>query len=392
MDETAVEVSEHKNLNQIKGTIHYKNQPGYTDQEITNELKRQNVAEVYNIKKRESGILQRTNIYIVTFDACILPQDVTIGWTRCSVREYIPAPRRCYKCNRFGHGSNSCRQENSLCVRCGEAKHGERCEEVPKCSNCSEQHPASSRDCFYYQLEQETLTVQTREKISYSEAKRRATDCLVKPESSYANIVSNVLNAESSAKKVSIPKGFLQQRIDTWTNAKSSVMQQPNGNSANVQRQSNVLSTIQQNANTKRTTQQSNTNLPKSTPQSTANAKTTVQQQNAPKKTIPPTDTGMASAISTVISSRTNESKKPDTMKRDGSVMEDPESSEAGRKRGNYSQSKAAKPSPSSDQFPTPSPVLQTRHVSRAQSVERGNTSRNSNQAKQGTYMDPMEY
>ena len=53
----------------------------------------------------------------------------------------------------------------------GESQHLEQCVKAPKCSNCGEQHSAASMECFYYKLEAETVTLQTKEKISYTEAK-----------------------------------------------------------------------------------------------------------------------------------------------------------------------------------------------------------------------------
>ena len=123
--------------------------------------------------------MEKTAIYIVAFDTCFLPQEVTIGWTRCAVREYIPLPRRCFKCNMYGHGSKTCRQEKGTCVRCGEQSHGDRCGRPSRCSNCAEEHPASAKEYFYYRLEKEALTLQTRERISYSEAKKKAQTTLL---------------------------------------------------------------------------------------------------------------------------------------------------------------------------------------------------------------------
>ena len=44
------------------------------DEEIAEELKNKKGANVYNIKRKTSGAFERTTIYIVAFDACILPK------------------------------------------------------------------------------------------------------------------------------------------------------------------------------------------------------------------------------------------------------------------------------------------------------------------------------
>ena len=78
----------------------------------------------------------------------MLLEEVKIKWTCCSVREYIPPPRRCFKCNKYEHGSKSCRQEVGTRVICGEEQHGEQCSRIPKCSDCGDQPSAVAKECF----------------------------------------------------------------------------------------------------------------------------------------------------------------------------------------------------------------------------------------------------
>ena len=185
-----VEVEAHARLNTVQGTIYYRNKPRYSTEKVLDELNSQDVTNVYRIKRRVNGIMEDTNIYILTFKQCSLPEDVHIGWTKCSVREYIPNPRRCFTCQKFGHGAASCRATAGICVRCGGAAHGSTCDKPISCSNCGEKHLASSRDCFYYILEKEIITLQTREKLPYPKAKRIAADKLVKSPTSYAAITA----------------------------------------------------------------------------------------------------------------------------------------------------------------------------------------------------------
>ena len=60
--------------------MNYKNCPGYTEKEVLAELKSQNVAALYKIRKRAYCVLERTPIYVVTFDACFPPREVSIGF------------------------------------------------------------------------------------------------------------------------------------------------------------------------------------------------------------------------------------------------------------------------------------------------------------------------
>ena len=189
LDTTDVTVEPHKHLNSVKGTIYYRNQPNYSPEEILEELKQYGVTEIYQTKKRISGNLINQPIYILTFNICTLPQDIKIGWTKCSVRQYIPRPRRCARCQMFGHGANTCREEEGTCFNCGEELHELPCDRPAKCPNCEENHPASSTSCFYFKLEQETLALQCKERIPYTEAKRRATSMFIKPKTTFSDVV-----------------------------------------------------------------------------------------------------------------------------------------------------------------------------------------------------------
>ena len=83
---TNVEVKNHPNLNQVQGIIRYRNHPKYTDEEILEDMKQQHVSNIYHIERKQNIIFESTNIYILTFHACNLPTDISIGWTKCEVR------------------------------------------------------------------------------------------------------------------------------------------------------------------------------------------------------------------------------------------------------------------------------------------------------------------
>ncbi|GFS23474.1 nucleic-acid-binding protein from mobile element jockey [Elysia marginata] len=65
---------------------------------------------------------------------------------------------RCFRCLRFGHGRDRCRENIDLCVKCGEPGHrGEECDRSHKCVNCKGDNPASSKNCPKYLEEQAIL-------------------------------------------------------------------------------------------------------------------------------------------------------------------------------------------------------------------------------------------
>ena len=98
LNDISVKVEAHLRLNTVQGTIYYRNQPKYTEEDLINALREQQVTKIHRVKRRNNGNLEDTNIFILTFNVCSLPDTVHIGWTNCSVREYIPNPRRCYTC------------------------------------------------------------------------------------------------------------------------------------------------------------------------------------------------------------------------------------------------------------------------------------------------------
>lgn len=188
LDTTAVKVEAHKTLNTVKGTIYYRNHPNYSTQELLEELEKFNVTEIYQTKRRINGTLCDQPVYILSFNVCNLPSQINIGWTKCSVRQHIPRPRRCTKCQMFGHGINVCREEVGTCYNCGEDLHELPCNKQPKCPNCEESHPATSPLCFYYRLEQETIAMQCKERIPYPEAKRIVKSRFIQAKTTFADV------------------------------------------------------------------------------------------------------------------------------------------------------------------------------------------------------------
>jgi len=197
----SVTVTEHHSLNKTKGTIRYKNFPQYTEEQIQRELEAYRVTEVQRFKTKIDGQLRNLDTYLLTFDSCYVPQDVKIGWTKLDVREYIPKPRRCFNCQQWGHGARTCRNENKTCINCAELYHGADCSNDPCCANCGDGHSATSKNCFYYKVEEETLGIQYKEKLSYRESKQKALKMMIntKTFSSVATIEPNKRTRKTQA-------------------------------------------------------------------------------------------------------------------------------------------------------------------------------------------------
>ena len=113
-----VKCSPHKALNSSRGVFRCSELKYCTEAEIKNELKDQGVTDIRRIKSRRNGMLLETNSYIVTYGFPKLPSCIKIGYINCKVEIYIPNPQRCFKCQKFGYYSFTCRG-TARCPKCG---------------------------------------------------------------------------------------------------------------------------------------------------------------------------------------------------------------------------------------------------------------------------------
>ena len=166
----------HKTLNQCRGVVFSKDLVNYPEEMLKKEFEDQKVVEVKRIYKKENGSLHPTPTLILKFDLLKLPNILKAAWLRLPVRPYIPLPRRCYYCQRFGHFVSSCRRklknEGEICANCGQEAHGE-CQNDAYCINCKGNHSATSKQCSKYLFEKDVLALKVMEKISFKEAKQR---------------------------------------------------------------------------------------------------------------------------------------------------------------------------------------------------------------------------
>ena len=112
-----INVTPHTTLNFSKGVVRSKDLEGVSEEEICENLSSQGVSSVKRINE-----LVPTNTLILTFNTPTLPDSVKAGYLRIPVVSYIPNPLRCFKCQKFGHGQNTCRGRLT-CARCGQFDH-----------------------------------------------------------------------------------------------------------------------------------------------------------------------------------------------------------------------------------------------------------------------------
>lgn len=195
---TNITIKEHSRLNQSKGFVLCREFKILSDEEIIKELSSQHVIAIKrNKRKNEKGEEYETGAYVITFSTTNTPQFIYVAWERIIVRDFVPAPLRCFICLKLGHHTSICEKEEKQkkCFNCGDNIHnvtGERCDLPPKCVNCDGDHQSTYKKCPKYEKEQTIQKIRVQEKVGFKEAayiynQRHPTQHNV----SYANIIKN---------------------------------------------------------------------------------------------------------------------------------------------------------------------------------------------------------
>ena len=196
----------HKLLNQCKGVIYCRDLVDYSEEKLLSEFESQNVVAVQRIKKRENGELCPTPLLVLTFKQITLPATISAAWFNLKVKPFVPSPKRCYYCQMYGHVYTSCRKrlkgEPGICVRCGGDQH-ENCEKTPSCFHCKGNHMASSKACERYIFEKEVLTLKTKERITFREAKERVQQRYGPRVNTFSSVVRN--SNHNGNKEIRVP-------------------------------------------------------------------------------------------------------------------------------------------------------------------------------------------
>ena len=182
------------------------------DAEILRGLRSQGVTELYRVTRKMGEGRVPTHTFFLTFTLPALPEFIKVGYLRVKVDLFVPAPLRCFNCQRFGHSRGRCNKD-PICERCGQAGHEDTCSQTPKCSNCGGDHSPNSRNCPTFKFEQAIQKVKTEKKISFAEAKKEVQKTRLIPTTSYANVVKKSVPSSSHGAQVGsgIPPGMLEQ-------------------------------------------------------------------------------------------------------------------------------------------------------------------------------------
>ncbi|GFR64683.1 nucleic-acid-binding protein from mobile element jockey [Elysia marginata] len=149
-----VRVSRDEYLNRSKGIISDRDLRGCDEEELVEDVP--GVIHARRMEVRRGG--EKINTFVLTFDSPTPPAEIKVGYLDLKVRPFVPTPMRCFKCHRYGHGSERCRRQEAICARCGRTGHKiKECPNDPRCINCGGDHAASDRNCPKFQEEKAIL-------------------------------------------------------------------------------------------------------------------------------------------------------------------------------------------------------------------------------------------
>ena len=183
-----IKVTPHRSLNTRKGVIRCRELSNMCEEDIQNELANQKVTHVKRIYIDRGRV--PTTTYILTFSTVVLPVSIKVGYLNVRVTDYIPNPLRCFKCQRYGHGSDRCSREER-CSKCAGNHSADICTSSSLCcANCEDNkdHAASDRKCPVYIKEKLVQKVKHLENISFPEARKRVENT-TRTATSYATAV-----------------------------------------------------------------------------------------------------------------------------------------------------------------------------------------------------------
>ena len=200
-----VEVSLHERFNESQGVITCSILKNYSEADIVEGLAEHGVVRCHRIiRNARSANPEPTATLILTFNLPQIPDRLCIrAGLYERVRPYIPNPRRCTNCQRYGHSHLKCRREIPVCERCGGDCTGDHspttCQLPLNCIHCKAPHSSSSRVCSKYLMEKEIIAVKTKERISFSEARSKVMTTFHHSNRTYASATAPSTSQEAAA-------------------------------------------------------------------------------------------------------------------------------------------------------------------------------------------------
>ena len=204
--EKEVSVSLHHARNSSKGTVFAPELRHMSEDEILAGLRPEGVSHVRRLTTFRDGKRRDTSLLVLTFTSSKLPDTLLAGYIRYTVKVFIPNPLRCFRCQRYGHGSQRCTHD-ARCQACGNAPHGDSpCPSASKCLSCEDakyedttSHSTNSPQCPIWKKEKAICNVQATTGVSFPQARRAVEEQMSKqPVRSYAQAAKQQTTSSST--------------------------------------------------------------------------------------------------------------------------------------------------------------------------------------------------
>ena len=209
-----ISVSAHRTKNYSRGIVYCVDLEDVSDDDIAEGLSEYGVVSARRIKSRNkrTGVLEPTHNIILTFNQIDMPREVTVGYVKVKVRTYFPSPMRCFRCLRFGHTRDHCRNRPT-CSKCAATDHtGEACTEATrKCVNCDAPHSAFDPSCPALLREKEIVAIKITERLSFREAREKYNSS--HPKRSYATVTRETRPGPTGNNQQNINQQSMNQLI-----------------------------------------------------------------------------------------------------------------------------------------------------------------------------------
>lgn len=160
------------NAAKLKGVI-YDVPLTMTMEEIIQEVKGGKVIKATRLQMTRNGIKKDSLSVLIEFES-VMPKKIRMGYLSYDVRQYIPAPMRCFKCQRMGHTAGQCKGK-LRCARCGGGHEYGKCDKDAKikCCNCGGEHSAAFGGCPIQKQAREVQKYKIINQVSYADAVKK---------------------------------------------------------------------------------------------------------------------------------------------------------------------------------------------------------------------------
>lgn len=176
------------------------------------------------LRKTKEGLI-KLPLFTLTFNCSEDVKKVYEITNVCYMKVKVEALRiskqipQCKNCQRFGHTKSFCNRR-TICVKCAGQHDAKNCpkspNDLPKCSNCAEAHPASYRGCIIAKELQKRRNQEEKKKVSKTSIRpeaRKFVSSKTMEGVSYAQKASSQMQAIQTAKHKPTKEAEIQTHL-----------------------------------------------------------------------------------------------------------------------------------------------------------------------------------